>query len=570
MAERKTSWSFLLHTNTLQLIAMSTQTRAYKSIKWSSLSSVKVSRENGFRLVILILLVPALFINLDIKSFTEDESLRSLVALEMIYSDNFITPTLNGSYYYNKPPLWNWILASAFMITGEPGEGVARSMTVLSLLVYALLVYLSFRRYFSERTGFVAALAVITCGRFLFWDSMLALIDTFYSLVVFLQWIVIYEWGRKQKYLTLILLSYLLTAAGVMLKGLPSLAFQAISLLVFFIDQRKFSVLLSWKHFTGILLLFSVLGIYYYSYFQVNPNLLQAWVTLYDQSAMRTPLEVGMWDTVKHLFTFPVYHIYQFFPWTFLLILLVKRKNRVQVLQHPFSRYALLMGAANLVIYWVSPQVYPRYLLMFLPLLFGPLIYLYSKEKNSKGTWVKRVEIVFLSGMIALTILPLAAYFEKDISVVSYWPFITWASVLLLGAVTLVYIRFPSYRLHALIIFLLIARITFNLLVLPVRTFHDKATLNRATTIEAAEAVPDAASVFIYQGINREATSYTNSFYFTRELGKVVTEDSASNTRNGLYIVDPFTYPEATLADTVAKYRVRHQKRYFLIGHLAD
>lgn len=549
---------------------MSTQTRANRPIQWSALSLVQVSRENGFRVVIILLLLPALFINLDIKSFTEDESLRALVALEMIYSDNFITPTLNGSDYYNKPPLWNWILAAAFMLTGEPGEGVARSMTVLSLLAYALLVYLSFRRYFSERTGFIAALAVITCGRFLFWDSMLALIDTFYSLVVFLQWIVIYEWGRKQKYLTLMLLSYLLTATGVMLKGLPSLAFQAISLLVFFIDQRKFSILFSWKHLTGILLLFSVLGTYYYHYYQLNPELLQAWGTLYNQSAMRTPLNTGLWDTVKHLFTFPVYHIYQFLPWTLLLILFADRKNRVQFFQHPFSRFALLMGAANLVIYWVSPQVYPRYLLMFLPLLFGPLLYRYNKDKINKGIWVNRVEIVFLAGMIILTILPIAAYIEKDIAIVNHWPSITWVSVLLLGAVTLAYISFPWYRLHSLIIFLLIARISFNLLVLPVRTFHDKATLNRKTTIEAAEAVPDSASVFIYKRINQEATSYTNSFYFTRKLGKIVTEDSAINTRKGLYIVDPFTYPEATLADTLAKYRVRHQKRYFFVGHLED
>ena len=39
-----------------------------------------------------------------------DEAIRSLVALEMKLSGNLITPTLHGEYYYNKPPLYNWIL----------------------------------------------------------------------------------------------------------------------------------------------------------------------------------------------------------------------------------------------------------------------------------------------------------------------------------------------------------------------------------------------------------------------------------------------------------------------------
>ena len=58
--------------------------------------------------VILVLLLPALLINLGLLTLINDEAIRGLVALEMQISGNYITPTLNGAFYYNKPPLYNW------------------------------------------------------------------------------------------------------------------------------------------------------------------------------------------------------------------------------------------------------------------------------------------------------------------------------------------------------------------------------------------------------------------------------------------------------------------------------
>ena len=61
-----------------------------------------------------LLLLPALLINLGLMTFIDDEAIRALVALEMKWSGNFITPTLHGEYYYNKPPLFNGILLVFF------------------------------------------------------------------------------------------------------------------------------------------------------------------------------------------------------------------------------------------------------------------------------------------------------------------------------------------------------------------------------------------------------------------------------------------------------------------------
>ena len=54
--------------------------------------------------IILLLLIPALFINLGMSPLIADEATRGLVAFEMHHTGNLITPTINGEYYFNKPP----------------------------------------------------------------------------------------------------------------------------------------------------------------------------------------------------------------------------------------------------------------------------------------------------------------------------------------------------------------------------------------------------------------------------------------------------------------------------------
>ena len=66
----------------------------------------------------VVLLLPALLINLGLMSFIDDEGIRSLVALEMRLSGNYMAPTMNGEWYYNKPPLFKWIRLGYYQVFG--------------------------------------------------------------------------------------------------------------------------------------------------------------------------------------------------------------------------------------------------------------------------------------------------------------------------------------------------------------------------------------------------------------------------------------------------------------------
>ena len=98
----------------------------------------------------LLLCIPAFLINLDLLTLNEDESIRALVALEMKLSGEWFTPTLNGTLYFSKPPLYNWLLNISFLICGNINEWALRLPTLLFLAIYAGSIYYYSNKYYNR------------------------------------------------------------------------------------------------------------------------------------------------------------------------------------------------------------------------------------------------------------------------------------------------------------------------------------------------------------------------------------------------------------------------------------
>ena len=150
----------------------------------------------------IILLIPALLINLGLLTFIDDEAIRALVALEMKLSGNYITPTLHGEFYYKKPPLFNWILILFFNVFGRVDEFIARLPTVVAIFGYGFTIYYFVRKHMSRNQALFAAFLFITCGRMIFYDSILALIDIIFSWCMFTLFMVTYHLFEKGKVFT--------------------------------------------------------------------------------------------------------------------------------------------------------------------------------------------------------------------------------------------------------------------------------------------------------------------------------------------------------------------------------
>jgi 4-amino-4-deoxy-L-arabinose transferase-like glycosyltransferase len=97
-----------------------------------------------------------------------DEGRYAEMAREMVTTNDWITPRLNGIKYFEKPPLQDWMNALTFKLFGL-GEWQARLWTGLCGLLGIALVAHAGRRIFGERVGFTAA--VVLASSF-FWAAL--------------------------------------------------------------------------------------------------------------------------------------------------------------------------------------------------------------------------------------------------------------------------------------------------------------------------------------------------------------------------------------------------------------
>ncbi len=483
-----------------------------------------------FVILIIILLIPALFINLGLLPLIADEATRALVAIEMEISGNLLTPTTNGDYYFNKPPLYNWILLAFFKISGSHSEWIIRLPAVLSLLLFGLLIFVSTWKQVGKRVAFISVMAFITCGRILFYNSMLGLIDMSFSMLIFLNFILIYHYGRKEKFMTLFILSYLITAATFLMKGLPALVFQALTLVMAMIFFRKWKKLFSLPHLTGIMIFLLMAGSYYYFLLNQNPEN-PYFEVLLTESTKRTFIEHGWWKTILHLFTYPVEQLYHLLPWSLFFIFLLQKSFYQRIRKNDFLSYLALVFLVNIPVYWISVDSYPRYIFMLYPIIFILFTHHYFAE-GSSGFRNKIFRPFFIILLITAFIAGSWLFFRHDFQLEEYSRALFWP-VFLTGLIILVLIwKIPSYGLELLIILLLTLRIGFNLVILPERYHSSRIVKQKQQAITVAE-ISEGKELYLreWTGISHE-----NSFYITRERMEILSIKRGSYKPDVFYI----------------------------------
>ncbi len=132
---------------------------------------------------LMLLCCAVLFPNLSYPLIEPDESRYVQIAIEMMESGNWTTPTLDAAPYLDKPPLLYWLTATSFSLFGV-SETAARIPCVLSALLTVGLVYSLGRRLIGSRAAWCGALSLVLsggfifAGRFLLMDSVLTLFTT--------------------------------------------------------------------------------------------------------------------------------------------------------------------------------------------------------------------------------------------------------------------------------------------------------------------------------------------------------------------------------------------------------
>lgn len=500
-------------------------------------------------LLALALCIPAFLIHLGSMAFIGDEAIRTLVALEMKLSGNFLVPTLNGEEYFNKPPLYNWCIYMVSRVAGYFGEWPTRLTTLIFLGLFAWTVYYFIRKKFDQLTSITMALMLLTCGRILFWDSMLGLIDICFSWIIYLNFMILYFLARKEQWQRLFILSYLLFSIAFLLKGLPAVVFQGISILTALrlhgvLKQKLFSV----PHFTGIVVGIIPLAAYYILYAS-QVSLDHVFSILVDQSMQRTATHHGIWKTITHIFTFPFEQSYHFLPWSLLMIMLFHPKFKTWMQGDHFIRYSFWMLLLNLPVYWMSVQVYPRYLLMFVPLFNLIGYYVLQQSAITSTRWWKILQYIFIVmtglAMIMMILMPLESRVRALEGMIFIWlggsVLITLCFFGMLWDVKRTFVWFA--------IALLVIRSVFDLVVIPLRKTDFPENTCRADCLRVASR-HGHHTWYIYK---ETETHQVARFYTSVYSKQIIRRAEIASDTSAYYLVDKALYPDfpGTRVDSV-------------------
>ena len=114
--------------------------------------------------ILIIAAITALFFILPIGGrplMAPDESRYAEIAREMIAANDWVSPTLNGVRYFEKPPMGYWLWAGSMKLFGQNAFAL-RLPGMLATLGSALLVFFLALRYLDRRNGLFAAAVYLT------------------------------------------------------------------------------------------------------------------------------------------------------------------------------------------------------------------------------------------------------------------------------------------------------------------------------------------------------------------------------------------------------------------------
>lgn len=433
----------------------------------------------------LAVLVLGLLLGLGVRPLELEEPRRALVALEMSLRGDLVVSTTNGALYLNKPPLFSWLLLGLMRLTGGAGEAWLRLPTVLSfLLVGAALAAAA--RPLGRTTALLAPVLFFTFGDLLFYGTLHADIDLFFTLLVTLQALAVFGLEQRGRPLALFAVSYLLAAIAFLTKSYPALAFQALTLLAWLVAARRARWLFSWQHLAGLAVFLALVGGYFLLYAQ-RADAGRYLLRLLLDSSERTVVASrhGAGALLVQLVAFPLTLVKACLPWSIFAGLLFLPAFRARVRAEPLLKFAAIFVVVNALPYWLSPGTRPRYLFPLLPfvalLLAAALPHLAERGAYARAArWALGVALAL--GAVAPLALPLLP--EAWRLVEHRWAWFLGAAALAGAAVA--FWRAPALpgRVLALALALALARVEYDLVVPALRRARSEATFLRGVADE--------------------------------------------------------------------------------------
>ena len=352
--------------------------------------------------------------NINFYSLDFEETTRAIVAFEMHQSGNYFQPTILGENYYNKPPLFNWLIIISSYFFGWDTI-TARAVSLFFTLANTLLVMLfAYKLLKNVEISLLGGLIFITFGDVLYWYGWLAEIDITLTFFVFLLFIAIYEYYKTEKEIFAVLSGFI-SGLIFMLKGFPAFAFYGLSLIALSFSKRKPFLILR-KEFIFSHVVFLIVAFWW---LPLSENPYAYLKRLWEESFSRVESSSDFERLLIHLITYPILHIKQLFPASlFLIFVLFIRRFRISL--NSDLKFLLFLIGFNYAPYLLSATSQGRYVLPLFPIvaiLTGYIFHNYLSENKKKlllASFIAVIVLRFLFGIFYLPMLEERRGFPKN------------------------------------------------------------------------------------------------------------------------------------------------------------
>jgi 4-amino-4-deoxy-L-arabinose transferase-like glycosyltransferase len=339
-----------------------------------------------------------------------DEPRYAQVAREMFARHDWITPTLSGKPWLEKPALYYWQAMIAYAVFGV-SDWAARLPAAVDATLMVTAIYLFLRRFSSgfELDGALmtaSAVGVIGFSRAASMDMPLAATFT----MALLAW---YAWQESSRKLYLAFF-YIFLGFGVLAKG-PIAPFLAAAIIVIFsVGMRDARLILRTLWLPGLLLFCAVVLPWYVAVQIKNPEFFRVFILEHNFARFGTNLyhhKEAFW------YYLPVV-LLGVLPWTiFIVAALIENvrawwaSGRKLSSEDALSAFLILWLIVPFVFFSISQSKLPGYILPALPAA-TLLLSVYMSERAAADARPGLLRIVLHAALASLIIVPalLAGY----------------------------------------------------------------------------------------------------------------------------------------------------------------
>ncbi|CUH94000.1 putative membrane protein [Propionispora sp. 2/2-37] len=257
----------------------------------------------GTGLCVIIISAFIIFLNLGTLPLLDpDEPVYAETPKEMLQYNEFLSPRIYGEYWYDKPPLYYWLVAGTFNLLGIH-ELAARLPSAVMAVACVAMVYAVNRRRFGELAGIFGALILTTSLEF-FYLGKAAVTDMTLTLCLTVSLV---SYMEKRYYLI-----YLFAALATLTKGPVGLLFPVAIIFLHMFITRNFSEIKHMHIWTGSLLYCGIaVPWYWFMYVMHGPVFIDTFLGFHNIMRFTSPEHP---EGILWYYYLPVL-IVGFFPW---------------------------------------------------------------------------------------------------------------------------------------------------------------------------------------------------------------------------------------------------------------